>query len=118
MEFIFNKFFFAFQAENIPVVTRPDRKDVLAYLKGETTTSASIDKSAPLEIPTQIKRTAEEPAESASKKPRFEDIQFQKVKESLAARLDAPRETSVTINNIKYVGFVVVLLIIIVVFNF
>ncbi|ODN06259.1 Parafibromin [Orchesella cincta] len=88
-------------AENIPVVTRPDRKDVLAYLKGETTTSASIDKSAPLEIPTQVKRTADEPSESASKKPRFEDIQFQKVKETLAARLDAPRETSVTINNIK-----------------
>lgn len=74
---------------------------MLAYLKGETTTSASIDKSAPLEIPTQIKRAAEEPAENAAKKPRFEDIQFQKVKESLAARLDAPRETSVTINNIK-----------------
>jgi len=38
------------------VIRRPDRKDLLAYLNGETTTSASIDKSAPLEIsqrPTQ-----------------------------------------------------------------
>ncbi|CAL8102625.1 unnamed protein product [Orchesella dallaii] len=87
--------------ENIPIVTRPDRKDVLAYLTGETTTSASIDKSAPLEIPTQLKQTANETTESGSKKSRFEDIQFQKVKETLAARLDAPRETSVTINNIK-----------------
>ena len=44
------------QALNINVVRRPDRKDLLAYLNGETTTSASIDKSAPLEIsqrPTQ-----------------------------------------------------------------
>jgi parafibromin len=73
---------------------------VLAYLKGETAAAASIDKSAPLEIPTQIKRTAEDFHE-APKKPRFEDIQFQKVKETLAARLDAPRETIVTINNIK-----------------
>ena len=38
------------------MIRRPDRKDLLAYLNGETTTSASIDKSAPLEIsqrPTQ-----------------------------------------------------------------
>ena len=42
------------QAENIPVVRRPDRKDLLAYLNGDTSSSASIDKSAPLEIPTQV----------------------------------------------------------------
>ena len=37
----------------MPVVRRPDRKDLLAYLNGETATSANIDKSAPLEIPLQ-----------------------------------------------------------------
>jgi hypothetical protein len=42
-----------FQAANVPVVRRPDRKDLLACLNGETTTSASIDKSAPLEISLQ-----------------------------------------------------------------
>lgn len=42
-----------FQANSVPVVRRPDRKDLLAYLNGETTTSASIDKSAPLEISLQ-----------------------------------------------------------------
>lgn len=26
----------SFQTENIPVVRRPDRKDLLAYLNGET----------------------------------------------------------------------------------
>ncbi|KAM3966516.1 parafibromin-like [Aphomia sociella] len=31
---------------NIPAVRRPDRKVLLAYLNGETATSASIDKSA------------------------------------------------------------------------
>lgn len=42
------------QAANIPAVCRPDRKELLAYLNGETATCASIDKSAPLEIPTQV----------------------------------------------------------------
>ncbi|KAK6631836.1 accessory factor associated with RNA polymerase II [Polyplax serrata] len=88
-------------AELIPAVRRPDRKDLLTYLNGETSTSASIDKSAPLEIPTQVKRTADEGLESLSKKPRFEETQVQKVKEQLAARLDAPKEASVTVDNIK-----------------
>ncbi|XP_072761275.1 parafibromin [Anoplolepis gracilipes] len=89
-------------AENIPVVRRPDRKDLLAYLNGETATSAAIDKSAPLEIPTQVKRAAEDGLESgSSKKPRFEETHVQKVKEQLAARLDAPKEASVTVDNIK-----------------
>lgn len=33
------------------MVRRPDRKDLLAYLNGETATSGSIDKSSPLELP-------------------------------------------------------------------
>ena len=40
-------------SSNVPVVRRPDRKDLLAYLKGETATSGAIDKSAPLEIAMQ-----------------------------------------------------------------
>ncbi|KAL5012136.1 hypothetical protein ScPMuIL_010687 [Solemya velum] len=40
-------------AGSVPVVRRPDRKDLLSYLNGENQTSASIDKSAPLEIPLQ-----------------------------------------------------------------
>ncbi|BES93455.1 unnamed protein product [Nesidiocoris tenuis] len=88
-------------AENIPSVRRPDRKDLLAYLNGETATSASIDKSAPLEIPTQVKRSAEETSENLAKKPRLEDTQVQRVKQQLAARLDTPKEASVTVENIK-----------------
>lgn len=88
--------------ENIPVVRRPDRKDLLAYLNGETATSAAIDKSAPLEIPTQVKRAAEDVLETGClKRPRFEETHVQKVKEQLAARLDAPKEASVTVDNIK-----------------
>lgn len=41
------------QAKGVPVVRRPDRKDLLSYLNGETTSSTNIDKSAPLEIPLQ-----------------------------------------------------------------
>ncbi|WAR31307.1 CDC73-like protein, partial [Mya arenaria] len=40
-------------ASSVQVVRRADRKDLLAFLNGETTTSASIDKSAPLEISLQ-----------------------------------------------------------------
>lgn len=89
-------------AANIPPVRRPDRKELLAYLNGETATCASIDKSAPLEIPTQVKRTHDnDGGESAAKKPRIEETHVQKVREQLAARLDAPKEASVTVDNIK-----------------
>uniref|UniRef100_T1J7K9 Paf1 complex subunit Cdc73 N-terminal domain-containing protein n=1 Tax=Strigamia maritima TaxID=126957 RepID=T1J7K9_STRMM len=88
-------------AESIPVVRRPDRKDILAYLNGETATSASIDKSAPLEIPTQVKRPAEEPQHESAKKPKYEETQVQRAKEQLAARLDAPKESSVTTEQIR-----------------
>lgn len=76
---------------------------MLAYLNGETNTCASIDKSAPLEIPTQVKRPLEsEGIESLSKKARYEDQQVQKVKEQLAARLDVnKKEASVNLDNIK-----------------
>ena len=37
-------------AAKVPVVNRVDRKALLAYLNGDTDTSASIDKSAPLEL--------------------------------------------------------------------
>lgn len=108
-------------ADNIPAVRRPDRKGLLAYLNGETSSSSSIDKSAPLELPTQVraircheerphcdffsiqvKRSADyDGIDSVAKKPRLEDIHVQKVREQLAARLDAPKEASVTVDNIK-----------------
>ncbi|XP_030374322.1 parafibromin [Scaptodrosophila lebanonensis] len=92
-------------AEDIPAVNRPDRKELLAYLNGETSTCASIDKSAPLEIPTQVKRAADGDAisgESAAKKARFEETQVQKVREQLAARWDVnQKETAVNMDNIK-----------------
>ncbi|CAG9815814.1 unnamed protein product [Phaedon cochleariae] len=89
-------------AENIPVVRRPDRKELLAYLNGETASCPAIDKSAPLEIPTQVKRSADyDGPESLAKKPRFEDTHVQKVREKLAAKLDGPKESSVTVDNIK-----------------
>ncbi|MCL4132926.1 UNVERIFIED_CONTAM: hypothetical protein GTU68_043929 [Idotea baltica] len=85
-------------AENIPVVRRPDRKELLAYLNGETSTASAIDKSAPLEMPTQIKRSVEESLESMPKKPRFDDSYAQKLKEQLAMRFDIPKKTSIVSN--------------------
>jgi parafibromin len=89
------------QAENIPVVQRSDRKDFLSYLNGETAASASIDKSAHLERPTQVKRTADDTLESAAKKPCLEKMQLQRVKEQLAAGLHVPKEASVIADNIR-----------------
>ena len=79
-------------SEDIPIVRRPDRKDLLAYLKGETSTAASIDKSAPLEMPTQVKRTAEDSLESAQKKPRYDESASQKLKDQLAMKYGANQE--------------------------
>jgi parafibromin len=42
-----------FKNRNISVVSRPDRRELLAYLDGEMDTTPSIDKNAPLEIAMQ-----------------------------------------------------------------
>lgn len=88
--------------ENINIVRRPDRKDLLAYLNGETATSASIDKSAPIEIPTTVKHVHEEQLQNeVVKKPRLEEGEVQRAKDQLAARLDAPKEASVITEHIR-----------------
>jgi hypothetical protein len=56
---------------------------------------------APLESPTPVKRKAEETLGSVAKKPCLEEMQLQKVKEELAARLDVPKEACVTVDNIR-----------------
>lgn len=88
-------------SEDIPIVRRPDRKDLLAYLKGETSTATSIDKSAPLEMPTQVKRTAEDSSESGAKKPRFDESASQKLKDQLAMKYGGNQEGKETTGNIK-----------------
>ncbi|XP_046675123.1 parafibromin-like isoform X1 [Homalodisca vitripennis] len=88
-------------AENMQAVRRPDRKDVLAYLHGHTATSANIDKSAPVETLTPVKRAPNESIESVAKKPKLEDVQVKRLKQQLAARLETPKEVSVTVENIK-----------------
>ncbi|EPQ15426.1 Parafibromin [Myotis brandtii] len=90
--------------ENIPVVRRPDRKDLLRYLSGEASTSASIDRSAPVEIglprPTQVNCAAD--AAPAAKKPRTEDAERVRLdKERWAARLEAHGEGSVQTGQIR-----------------
>jgi len=75
-------------SEDVPIVRRPDRKDLLAYLRGETQAAASIDKSAPLEMPTQVKRNADDTAFDGSqhKKPRYDESASQKLKDQLAMK--------------------------------
>ncbi|VDO92102.1 unnamed protein product [Schistosoma curassoni] len=38
------------ESAGLPVVRLPDRRDLLAYLKGETTTAPNIDRAAPVDI--------------------------------------------------------------------
>src|SRR6218665_1998828 len=92
------------------VVQRPDRKDLLAYLRGDIATSNSIDKSAPIELPKSYNQLikelypngyptagaagtgdlgGDEFGPSASKIRRMDDVE--KIRQQLSARLDAPK---------------------------
>lgn len=71
--------------KNIQALQQPDRKDLLAYLNGETTTSVQIDESAPL------KRVTDDLLNEANKKPRLEKTDVKSVKEHLTA----PKKSSV-----------------------
>ncbi|XP_046675071.1 parafibromin-like [Homalodisca vitripennis] len=88
-------------AENKQVVRRPDRKDLLAYLNGEAATSVNIDKNAAVDILRPVKRARDGSVESMSKRRKLEDVQEQRMKQRLAARLDTPKQASVTADNIK-----------------
>uniref|UniRef100_A0A0K2U9A7 Hyrax [Apis mellifera] n=1 Tax=Lepeophtheirus salmonis TaxID=72036 RepID=A0A0K2U9A7_LEPSM len=86
-------------SEDIPVVHRPDRKDLLLYLtKSDAPAPARIDKSARLEMPIHVKRPTEEALESLAKKPRYDENQSQEIKDRLAAKLDAPKDGKLSIN--------------------
>lgn len=103
-------------AEDIPVVRRPDRKDLLSYLSGEIATSSNIDKSAPLEItmqrPSKVKRPAASSAaatddglghEPGAKRARTEDAQKMiRDRQRLVERLEARgSDKTVTTEQIK-----------------
>ena len=87
------------------MVRLPDKKDLLSYLNGESSTSANIDRSAPLEIyaprpvakRATLAREVEEAAANAqdAKRPRLEDAAVQREKERLAAKLDASKPAMV-----------------------
>lgn len=92
-------------AENVPVVRRPDRKDLLGYLYGETSTCASIDRSLPPEIGLQrcpqVKRAADAVVAEA-KKPRLDNEECIRLdRERLAARLEGHKEGVVQTERIR-----------------
>ncbi|CAF1149857.1 unnamed protein product [Adineta ricciae] len=79
--------------KSIPAISRPDRKELLAYLTGQTTTADRIDKNASLEIsmqrPLQVnKRPAEDPRMDAAKIPRVEDDDIEKIKNRREKKFD------------------------------
>ncbi|CAF0937793.1 unnamed protein product [Adineta steineri] len=79
--------------KGIPAISRPDRKDLLSYLQGQTATADRVDKNAPLDItmqrPLQInKRPAEDPRLDAPKFARVEDDDMQKLKDRREKKFD------------------------------
>ena len=82
----------------VPIVHRPDRRDLTAYLTGQVDKKdlKSIDHSAPLQMSSNFKRTAEEKLEgSGAKKARVDPNEF---KERLAAKLDAQPQGKISID--------------------
>jgi hypothetical protein len=93
----------------VSVVQRPDRKDLLAYLCGETATAASIDKSAPIELPISTSQLhnsgtsgsssstilghglSSNDSDSATPNKLARMDEMEKVRKQFAARLDAPK---------------------------
>uniref|UniRef100_A0A8C4HH56 Parafibromin n=1 Tax=Dicentrarchus labrax TaxID=13489 RepID=A0A8C4HH56_DICLA len=88
--------------ENIPVVRRPDRKGLLSYLNGESSTSTSIDRSAPIEIglqrPTQGEFT---PYLLMAFEELPDEERVRLDKERLAARLEGHKEGIVQTDQIR-----------------
>jgi len=55
---------------DVPIIRRPDRKELLLYLQGKTNSAPSIDKSALLEMPTQAPNIVKsEPLEMPTQAP-------------------------------------------------
>jgi len=79
--------------KGIPAISRPDRKDLLAYLQGQSNTADRIDRNAPIEITMQRpilvnKRPAEDPRMDAPKIARAEDDDMQKLKDRREKKFD------------------------------
>jgi len=81
--------------DKIPVVRRPDRRALLEYLHGQNAQiPKSIDKTARLEMPTHVKRSADDKFDGLPAKRAKLDVKAseQQIKERLAAKLDAPQD--------------------------
>uniref|UniRef100_A0A8D3DZ62 Parafibromin n=1 Tax=Scophthalmus maximus TaxID=52904 RepID=A0A8D3DZ62_SCOMX len=82
--------------ENIPVVRRPDRKGLLSYLNGDSSTSTSIDRSAPIEI--GLQRPTQGNVFTFHSK---DEERVRLDKERLAARLEGHKEGIVQTDQIR-----------------
>ncbi|XP_060042454.1 parafibromin-like [Erinaceus europaeus] len=92
-------------SEHIPVVRRPDRKDLLSYLNGEVSTCMGLERTGPVQMRlgqvAPVKRAAEAVLPEA-KKARMEDEEaVRQDQERLAALLQAPKEASVCTERLK-----------------
>jgi len=90
--------------DKVPVVRRPDRRALLEYLHGQNAQiPKSIDKTARLEMPTHVKRTADDfkfdGLPPAAKRAKLDSkASEQQIKERLAAKLDGTAQDKLSIN--------------------
>lgn len=86
-------------AEDIPVVNRPDRKDLLAYFNGEISTCASIDRSMQQQFPLSFKLKLEKD-ENGNSLNEMDFYNIEEAKEQLVARFNK-KEMSVKVDSLK-----------------
>ncbi|CAF0846380.1 unnamed protein product, partial [Didymodactylos carnosus] len=91
--------------KGISAISRPDRKELLSYLTGQTNTADRIDRNAPIDVvamqrPLQVKRPAEDPRLDPTKIARLEDDDFQKLKDRIEKKLEATTK-EMTANQIR-----------------
>jgi len=92
-------------ADKVPVVRRPDRRTLLEYLHGKDTQHPkSIDKTARLEMPTHVKRTADDQIIGpAAKKTKLDaKASQQQIEQRLAEKLKAPQNAQLSINSSNF----------------
>jgi len=93
--------------DKVSVVRRPDRRTLLEYLHGKDTQyPKSIDKTARLEMPTHVKRTAEDKIDHigpAAKKAKIDTkASQQQIEQRLAEKLKAPQNAQLSINSSNF----------------
>lgn len=109
------KYLLACSKAKIGMITLADKKDVIAYLKGEIDTCASLATEAPEIDPSLVAHTVHTASEERNPKRQKVDTlvdlelddKLLQEKQEIASRLDAPKVKTTVSEDMAYVCFVV-----------